>query len=500
MLRILAFLAVVLAAGFGFAWLADRPGEVTIAWLGQEVQTSFLVFLVAAVLAIAAILVVLWLIFGVFRAPGRIGDFFSNRRRERGYRSLTAGILAAGAGDAAAARRFVVKSERDIDRKKEPLLRFLDAQTAMIEGDHARARRLFEEMEKDPDTRLLALRGLYLEAERVNDPIAARHYAERAVRVSPNVPWAGGAVLELKAAEGDFDTALDILKAQRNAKLVEPEEARRMRAVLLTGKAQALVESDPAGAKSAAREAQKLAPDLVPAALALARAMIQLGDTRGASRALEKAWGESAHPEIAELYVHVRPGTSAAERLQRAKKLQSLRPSEAEGDIAVAFAALDAGDLKLARSSAEAAARKEPREAAFLLLADIEDAETGDARRIRSHMADALKAPKDPVWMSDGEAAAEWRAVSPTTGRLDSFEWKTPMERPLSPRIVAIAANEPVKEEPAAVNGSATTTEGERSPMVIEHKPQEDEDTQPGRDSASTPTDHEARKEARFAN
>lgn len=42
-------------------------------------------------------------------------------------------------------------------------------------------------------------------------------------------------------------------------------------------------------------------------------------------------------------------------------------------------------------------------------------------------MNQALKAPRDPAWTADGITATEWRAVSPASGRLDAFEWKTPV-------------------------------------------------------------------------
>ena len=38
--------------------------------------------------------------------------------------------------------------------------------------------------------RLLGLRGLYLEAERLGDRAAARHYAGRAADVAPQLGWA----------------------------------------------------------------------------------------------------------------------------------------------------------------------------------------------------------------------------------------------------------------------------------------------------------------------
>lgn len=497
MLRILLFFVVVLAAGLGFAWLADHPGEVSIAWLGTELQLSFLTFLAAAVLLIVAVLALVWILSNLFDAPARIGRYVSGRSREKGYRALTGGILAAGAGDAATARRLVVKSQRYLDARKEPLLRFLDAQTAMIEGDHARARRVFEAMESDPNTRLLALRGLYLESERVNDAVAARHYAEQAVRIAPHVPWAGGAVLELKAAEKDYDSALEILKAQRSSRLVDKKESDRLRAVLLTGKAQSLLTSDPAAAKSLAMEASKLAPSLVPAALTAARAAIASGDFRRATKVLEKAWTDHPHPQIAELYVHARPGESASERLARARRLQQIHPDSADAHMAVAHAALDARALPLARSEAEAAAAKSPRESVYLLLADIEEAEGGGEGRVRAQMAKALRAPKDPSWSADGASSAEWSPVSPVTGRLDAFRWSEPEARPAPLRTISHGeeASKAQEAHPSddgtstalvALNGAADPADGHRD---LDHA---------GPASKTAGESDPARKEARF--
>jgi HemY protein len=73
-------------------------------------------------------------------------------------------------------------------------------------------------------------------------------------------------------------------------------------------------------------------------------------------------------------------------------------------------------------------------------------------------MNQALKAPRDPAWTADGITAPEWRAVSPVTGRLDAFEWKTPVS-PLEG---------PIEEgSPDAVDEAIRTL----PPLAIEEKP-----------------------------
>jgi len=43
MIRILFFVLTVLVLGFGFAWLADRPGSLSILWQGQLIEMSLTV-------------------------------------------------------------------------------------------------------------------------------------------------------------------------------------------------------------------------------------------------------------------------------------------------------------------------------------------------------------------------------------------------------------------------------------------------------------------------
>ena len=80
-----------------------------------------------------------------------------------------------------------------------------------------------EAMLDDPEMRLLGLRGLYLEAERLGEREAARHYAERAVENAPQLEWAVNAALEGKTGEGDWDGALKLLDS-RNAVRIDGDQ------------------------------------------------------------------------------------------------------------------------------------------------------------------------------------------------------------------------------------------------------------------------------------
>lgn len=429
MIKVLIFIVLVFALGFGFAWLADMPGDVAVTVGDQLIHVSLMVAAVGVVSIVAAIMLTWWIIRVVFTSPERLNRFFRARKRDRGYQSLSTGIIAAGSGDPATSRRMLKQAGGLLNETTEPLIQLLDAQTTLLEGKHGDARQKFEAMLEDPELRLLGLRGLYMEAQRLGDREAQKHYAEKAAELGPQLIWAGKAAIDLKTASGDWDGAIRLLDKQKAAKHVAREDADRKRAVLLTALAMDNAESDPAKSKQAALEAHRLAPGFAPAAVTAAEAAFRLNEMRRGVKVLETCWRKAPHPDVALAYVNARPGDSALDRLKRARRLEAIKPNTTESSLIVAQMALEAGEFEQARKSVAAVLRNEPRESAFMLMADIEDAETGDQGKVREWLSRAVRAARDPAWTADGIVAEKWAPFSPVTGRIDAFEWKVPVER-----------------------------------------------------------------------
>jgi HemY protein len=52
-----------------------------------------------------------------------------------------------------------------------------------------------------------------------------------------------------------------------------------------------------------------------------------------------------------------------------------------------------------------------------------------------------VRARHDPVWTADGYVSDRWRPVSPVTGRLDAFQWQTPVASLPSDKAATIEAS-----------------------------------------------------------
>lgn len=426
MWRALVFLGLLALAAFAAVWVAERPGDVTIVWSGQEARTSLAALLVGT-LTLAVALAFVWaLIRYLLNLPDTVGRRSQRAKRERGFAALSRGMVAVGAGDAPAARRYAGEAERLLGRDREPLALLLKAQAAQAAGDRETAEATFRRMAERDETRVLGLRGLFVEARRRNDGEAARLYAAEAARLAPGAAWANEAVLEAQSAEGDWRGALENLNRRASLGVVDRGAVRRQRAVLLAADALGRAEEDEDGALSAALVAVKLAPDLVPAATVAARILARRSELKRASRIVETAWRATPHPDLAEVYLNLRSGDSALDRLKRAETQAKGSSWDPESRLALASAAIEAREYARARQTLDPLVRERPTVRVCLLMADLEEAEHGPTGRSREWMSRAARAPRDPAWIADGVVSDEWRPISPVTGRLDAFVWQSP--------------------------------------------------------------------------
>jgi HemY protein len=463
--RIILFLVLIALAAAGAAWIADQSGDVALSWGVWKIHTSLPVFMLALGVVIVAAMLAWSILRGLWRTPERVRRARRERRHARGRHAITHGLLAVGHGDSSAAR-----AHADVARRhaaNDPLALLLHAQTAQLDGDREGAERAFRAMAERKDTRLLGLRGLFIEAQRADDPHAAVAIAEEALKLSPGSTWASQAVLGFRCAKGDWTGALAILDNNLASGLVDKAAWRRQRGVLLTARALELENLDRDLSREIIMEAVKLAPTLVPAAVLASKYQSEAHQIRRSMRLVEAAWLAQPHPDLADAYAHVKLGDSARQRLVRVETLAEKAPGHIEGALAVARAAIDASEFARARAVL-APYIANPTQRVAMLMAELERGEHGDTGRARAWMLRAVRARHDPVWTADGYVSDRWRPVSPVTGRLDAFQWQTPLAALPSDKGVTVEASpfeEAMLAPPRRETSRELATEPETPPV-----------------------------------
>ncbi len=461
MIKLLWRFALLVLVALFFTWLADRPGTVTIQWMGREIQMAFVIAVGLAVVAIA----LLWFVWGFFRkvwrTPMAARDYLRLRKNRKAYESLSRGIIAAGAGDSIAASRHAAIAGNAL--ADEPLVNVLAAQAAQLKGDRASVKRIFEEMTKSSETEALGLRGLFAEARQNGDVSAAMTHAERALKLNPRLAWASSAVLQLQSLRKDWPGAAATLQQQTKSGLLPADEGSQKQAIMLTAQALAIEDKSASEALTLALKAHKLDVGLVPAALVAARVYASQNSPRKVVKIIRETWAHAPHPDLAEVLAHARPGDGPEPRFERVRDLVSGSPESLEGAYALARAAVAAQRWDVARKALEPYLADQPQARLCALMADIEEA-AGDKGRAREWLARAIRAPRDPMWVSDGVASPRWVPISPVSGEIVPCQWKTPFEMLAEQKTENLAEPAPVIESTPARTAQPVMAELPRPP------------------------------------
>ncbi len=468
MIRSLLFfikIAIVVAI---VVWFARNPGQFELQWLGYQIAFDNIGFLVALVLVITVISVITYLIWRfILNAPGGFGASRRERRRRRGYQALTQGMVAVAAGESELADRLARKADNLLE--EPPLTMLLSAQAAQLKGDDTAARRYFEAMLENPETRFFGLRGLLMQAQRAGDEPAALEYTRKAHAMKPKSEWVLTNLFELSERAGDYEGAEQALRQAAKYKVMPQDEATRKRAVVqLTRAIQAQQSGDLQKALTWSREAHSLAPDLVPATLVLSKAALEANRRREALKVLEKAWPVAPHPDLARAYLDLWPDDSEVERVSRLEKFVASRADHIESRLIVAEIALDArlwgearSKLTQAIEAASAAMEGEgenmgaddlPSRRLCRLMARLEQEEHDDGDAARQWLQKASEAEPDTAWVcsSCGAVAGAWDPHCGACHSFDSLRWQNP------PRVApALAMLEHDAPEAAEAGGDA---------------------------------------------
>ena len=416
MIRLLALGLGLVAVAVVAAWLADHPGLVVIDWRGYRIETSAALasLVVVALMVAAAALARLWRWL-------RSGAGAESRRR-RSYAVLSQGLVAAAGGDAARARKLARRAERRLEGS--PLSLLLSAQAAQLAGEDGEARRAFAAMLERPETELLGVRGLLAQARHAGDKDGALKLARRARELKPEAPWVLETLFDLETRAGRWAEAQETLAQAARSKLLDADEARRRKVLVLLGRALEAEKKGDARALEDALEAHRAAPEFAPAAALAARLLGARGKARRASKVIEKTWALAPHPDLARAFAALSPEKSGEARLRRFSKLAELKPEHAESRVALGQLALAAGDWERARAQLRPLADGADARI-FTMLAELEERPGGDAAAARAWRLRAAASGPAPAWRCQacGRARPAWEPRCGGCGAFDSLAW-----------------------------------------------------------------------------
>ncbi|MBB54867.1 MAG: heme biosynthesis protein HemY [Magnetovibrio sp.] len=430
MWRVLRFLGLVLATTGIMVWLLDQPGFVSLDWLGYRIETSaaLLTTTIAVIAASAAIAYRIFL--ALWRTPAQMGEAWRDRRRQKGYRALTRGLVAVAAGDSDEARRQEKLAQALLN--EPPLTMLLSAQTAQLNGDETAATRFFQAMTEKPDTEFLGVRGMLNQALARGDDGTALELARQAYRLRPQSGWVTAQLFDLQIRNGQWLDAQITNDEQVCAHHTDKGVGRRRKAVLAF---QQGLDASAAGDSEGAAKYYKIACNqdsaFTPAVVAFANSLMDRHKNSKAADIIERAWRLQPHPDLVLPFWRSAEAGDGLAIMKATEQLARANPAHPESKIALARAALEARLWGEARTFLEAVTTdlgNHDETRICRLWAKLEEAEHQDTKAARAWLTRASLAEKGPAWVCGkcGNSVAEWSSLCGNCDQFNSLSWGRP--------------------------------------------------------------------------
>lgn len=436
LIKILAFILAITGLTYGATQLLNVEGGATISIAGAEATLTVL----QLVFAVIAFVVLVWIglalakfLIATFRFLNgdetAISRYFDRNRERKGYEALSEGMMALASGEGHLAMTKAARAERYLGSPK--LTNLLTAQAAELAGDTRKAEATYRKLLEDDSTRFVGVRGILKQKLDDGDTETAIKLAEKAFALKPKHNETQDVLLKLQAETENWEGARKTLNAKLKSGGLPRDVHRRRDAVLAYSEAKDLqLEGEKAKAREMAIEANRMSPDLIPAAVMAARGYIEQGNARYASRVITKTWTANPHPDLAAAFAEIAPDESPTDRIKRFRALTKISPDHAETKMLLAELHIAAEDFPEAKRSLGDLATSEPTARSLTLMAAIEKGEGAGDDVVRGWLTKALTASRGPQWVCGvcQHVHAVWAPVCDSCGAFDSLSWTTPKQ------------------------------------------------------------------------
>jgi HemY protein len=275
----------------------------------------------------------------------------------------------------------------------------------------------------------VGVRGIMKQKLADGDTETALQLAERAFALKPKHEETGDVLLQLQAAKEDWTGARQTLSAKLKNGQLPRDVHRRRDAVLALSEAQdVFADGKTIEAREAAIEANRLSPDLIPAAVMAARSYLEQEKPRYATRVLTKAWGVQPHPDLAAGFAAIVPDEDPAARIKRFRALIKQSPDHPESRMLLSELHIANEDFPEARRALGDLVETDPTARSVTLMAAIERGEGASDTIVKGWLARAVTVSRGPQWICENcqHIHAEFQPICGNCNSIDTLSWKTP--------------------------------------------------------------------------
>ncbi len=407
-------------------WFLDNPGQMSITWMGYQIQSSVGIALACLTIVLAGTVTVFYLYQWLQSAPKRLREWRRKRRDKRGNESVSKALVALASNEGNEALR---QSRRALKLVSDThVVKLIHAQALEAANFLDEAEEIYHSLLHEKGTAFLGFKGLSLIAQRRGDIKIAIAYLQDALELRPKSGWVVNEMLKLTRnldhddrlnhvngfqhnndvdhANGfynvsqtmpsslDVEDRVALLEKAVKLNLLKKEEALKEQTICLNVAAnKSLGEGKFDDALAYANGVLKKDSLNIEATCLAARILNMQSQTRKALRLIEKVWRETPDPELARAYYDIgKDKLNEGQQNIKMERLAAMAPTHPKSLLVAAEVAIASGRFDEARNDLMSAYARDPNDPhTYHLLAKLEEKQHQDYKASKDWLRKGLQ-------------------------------------------------------------------------------------------------------------
>ena len=348
-----------------------------------------------------------------------------NKKREIGYNSFVNGMIALSGRDF---KKAISESKKvsNFLKNTSSLNLLLKSEIFKIEKKYDELNLVYQEMTKNKNTENLAFRGMMEQYLRAQDYHHAFIYGEKLFRNNPYIEKIYDALIQIISKTKNWQELLSITDKAFTKKIINIKILQENKSIAYFEIAKIKQFSEINLSIEYMDKALNLRKSFPPYIKFYIKLLIQNKNYEKARKFVKKSWKENPHREyrtvIIELAKHLNVNLFDFTKEITKQNLQS-----EESKLFLVEVSIIAQKWEIARNQIQELLDVKPKKEVCLLMAKIEEGDTGDIQKINSWSLRANNGQNNKVWvcMISNQFQDEWSSVS-HAGHFNSLEWKQP--------------------------------------------------------------------------